>query len=162
MNDSEITEFAASEAKELIEGLGFGGEISADMSVGDNERKYVTIDIEGEDLALLIGFQGNTLRALEHILSLIINRRLRSENQEAERVRVRIDVNNYRAKREENIKSIALQAIGQVKESDQEFELSPMNPAERRIVHMVIREEEGVSSESVGEEGERRIIIKPD
>ncbi len=91
----------------------------------------------------------------------MVTNTMTEEEREQKRIRVVIDVNNYKERRFDNIRDIVLQAIDQVKESGQPFELPIMSPAERRVAHMVVQEEEGIETESTGEEGERRVVLKP-
>ena len=91
----------------------------------------------------------------------MLTKLLRSEKIE-ERYKVLIDINNYKSKKTKMLQETALRAVEQVKDSGQEVELPAMNPAERRIVHLAIQEEKGVTSASEGEEGDRRVIIKPE
>ena len=76
-------------------------------------------------------------------------------------IRLVIDINNYKDQRVDQIRNMAIKAIMNVKESNQELELAPMKAFERRIVHMEVKSDGEIDSESIGEGDERRIVIKP-
>lgn len=160
MEEKEIVTTAVSKAKEVLEALDFSADISAHMAEGDEDRMYIHLEIEGEELGSLIGFQGRRLRALERVIGLMVSK-VTKENEVEGDYRVVVDINEYKTKREDNIKEIVLKAIGQMREANQRVELPVMNPAERRIVHLVCKDE-GVNTESEGEEGQRRVILLPE
>jgi spoIIIJ-associated protein len=179
MNEEKIVNLVVESAKELLEKANLDAEISASLTPaedkseeGDKEKKveknYVNVSINGQDLGLLIGFQGRTMQSFEQVLSLIVNKKLRGEKSDkADKdenaiMRIVVDVNDYKEKRFKLIHDSALQAIDQAKESGQQVELPIMTPAERRVVHMAVQEEGGVKSTSEGEEGFRRVVIQPE
>jgi len=161
MKAEEVVNFVTKSAKEILEKLEFDAEISVELVETEEGKKYIKVGITGDDLGLLIGFQGATMKALEQILDLLTSRALKNNSSE-DRYKVIVDVNDYKEKQEKNIRETAIRAIGQARESGQPIELPSMNPAERRVVHMTVQEEDGVESESQGEEGERRVLIKPE
>jgi spoIIIJ-associated protein len=153
--------------KELIDEILKRLEVKADVEVeiqdgGEDEesgepRKYLWVKIKGDNLGELIGHHGQTLEAIQTILGLISSK----ESKEGEeRYRVVVDINDYREKREEYLKSLALRALDQVRESGQDMELEPMKPYERRVVHMTLQSESDVTTESLGEGETRRVVIK--
>lgn len=158
MDENKLVQTVLEKAKDLLEELGFDAEISGHLAEGEEDRKYVHVEIKGEDLGLLIGYQGKMLRSFEQVVGMMISKYLKAENIE-EDIRVVVDVNEYKKQREEHIREMVLKAIDQVRESKQKVELPAMNPAERRVVHMVIKSEEGIESTSEGEEGNRRVIL---
>jgi spoIIIJ-associated protein len=103
----------------------------------------------------LIGHRGETLRSLEYILNQMV------KHIDAEAPRVIVDIAGYKENRKKTLAQLAQDVAGRVKDSGEEEELKPMNPAERRIVHMTLRTIEGVDSESRGEGRGRRIVVKP-
>lgn len=115
----------------------------------------VSIEIEGEDLAPIIGARGKTLEAFEVLLGAIVNKNA------VEKKRVRLDISGYRRRREEKLRETALKAAQTAKRERREVSLEPMPAYERRIVHMAVQEVPGVSSRSEGTEPERHVIIFP-
>lgn len=160
--DEKIIRKIVDVSKEIIEKLSLAAEISAELHEGqEGEKSYLDINISGEELGLLIGFKGAGLRAMQQYLTTIMIIELNKEEGERPRLGINLDVNDYKKKQEEQVRSNALRAIVQVTETSQPVELPAMNPADRRIVHMVVAENEGIISESIGEEGERKVVIKP-
>jgi spoIIIJ-associated protein len=122
----------------------------------DEEAIYITIQGE-EDLALLIGKQGQTLTSLQVITAMISNRPLPPE----ERKRIILDAADYRARRERSLISMARSAADRAKRTGREVPLQPLSPRERRIVHVTLADESGVTTRSEGEEPERFVVIVP-
>ena len=151
----EIKEKIKKRTEELIEKLGFKSNVSIEEVISDEERKYLKVNIDGDDLSELIGFHGANLEAIQVVLGVLLRNELREEEY-----RLIVDVNDYRDKRIEQVKSIAKRAIMEVQELNQSFELAPMKSFERRIVHIVSKEE-GMKSESIGDWNDRRVIIQP-
>jgi spoIIIJ-associated protein len=115
----------------------------------------LVLNIQGinEDLGLLIGRRGETLSALQLLVSLIVGHRTKH------RMRIIIDAENYRERREENLRSLALRVAQQVRNYRRSIALEAMPPHERRIVHIALAESKDISTESIGEGDERRVVI---
>lgn len=115
----------------------------------------LTLNIHGinENLGLLIGRRGETLAALQLLVSLIVGHRTKH------RMRIVIDAENYRERREENLRSLALRVAQQVRNYRRSIALEAMPPNERRIVHMALSDSKDISTESIGEGEERRVVI---
>lgn len=113
----------------------------------------VRINVTGKDMGLLIGRKGETLNALQFITGLIMNRR--SE----ERIRVVIDVEDYRRKKEENLESLALRLSEKVKQTRKNVVMRPMSSQERRIVHTILQEDAQIVTYSMGDEPNRKVVI---
>jgi spoIIIJ-associated protein len=118
------------------------------------ERELLSVQLKG-DGALLIGYHGKTLDQIQHLISLALS------NKYKQIVRVMLDINDYRKNRSEHLESLAKRAAQQVIDSNQEMELEPMKPAERRVIHNALSQEKEVSTESTGEGMERRVVVKP-
>ncbi len=118
------------------------------------------IDVAGDDLGLLIGWRGETLRAMQTVVNLMLDATDTSAD-EVEKRRVIIDVERYRARREEHVRELALRLADRVKRSGERYTLDPMHAYERRIVHITLEGDAGVRTESSGQEPARRIIIHP-
>ncbi len=120
------------------------------------EEEGFKVSIETEDAGRLIGFKGESLSSLQ----LLVNQMM-SRHQGDDFKRVIIDVSGWRQKKEEELSGKAKRWAEQVKESGEAMELEPMPSWQRRIIHMVMQEIEGVESESVGEGRDRHLVIKP-
>jgi spoIIIJ-associated protein len=115
----------------------------------------LTLNIQGihENLGLLIGRRGETLAALQLLVSLIVGHRTKH------RMRIIIDAENYRERREENLRSLALRVAQQVRNYRRSIALEAMPPHERRIVHIALSDSKDISTESIGEGEARRVVI---
>ncbi|MGD0764838.1 MAG: RNA-binding cell elongation regulator Jag/EloR [Dehalococcoidia bacterium] len=113
------------------------------------------LDISGDDLGILIGRRGETLSSLQYIVNLMVGRRLKT------RTAFGVDVAGYRRRREESLKSLAMQMAARVKSSGQIMTLEPMPPNERRIVHLALAQDASVITESIGEGENRKVVIRP-
>lgn len=116
----------------------------------------IEAEVYGGDPGKLIGRNGRTLAALEYLTNAVVNR------EEGGRVRVNVDVGGYKRRRDERLRKEAMQAAARVRKSGMAVELEPMSAAERRVVHMALADEPGVHTESRGEGGDRRVVVKPD
>jgi spoIIIJ-associated protein len=127
--------------------------IHATVQVRSNNP--LTLNIRGihENLGLLIGRRGETLAALQLLVSLIVGHRTRH------RMRIVIDAENYRERREENLRSLALRVAQQVRNYRRSIALEAMPPHERRIVHIALADSKDISTESIGEGEARRVVI---
>ena len=115
----------------------------------------LTLNIHGinENLGLLIGRRGETLASLQLLVNLIVGHRTRH------RMRIIIDAENYRQRREENLRSLALRVAQQVRNYRRSIALEAMPPHERRIVHIALADSKDISTESIGEGDARRVVI---
>ena len=125
------------------------------MHPGHNDDMVITVD--GENAGVLIGHHGDTLDALQYLANLAANRK--EEGEKREYARITVDVESYRAKREEALRILARKKAHQVLKYKKSIMLEPMNPYERRIIHSEIQKMEGVSTNSIGVENNRRIVI---
>ncbi len=143
--------------KGFIRDIGFNCEVKGDMTV--NEKGFVPrlITIEGEDAPSLIGHRGEMLDALQYLSNLCLARK--SEGEHKEYVRVIIDIENYREKREETLRALARRMASKALKYQRNVLLEPMNPYERMIIHSEIQAIEGVSTHSVGYDDNRKIVI---
>jgi len=117
------------------------------------EEGRVRINITGKDMGLLIGRKGETLNAVQFVLGLIVNR-----NRE-ERVRVVLDVEDYRKKREESLEALALRLSDRVKKTRKSVVMRPMSSQERRIVRTALQGDPQISTYSMGDEPNRKVVI---
>lgn len=119
------------------------------------ENRNVMIHLDGESIGTVIGKRGETLDAIQYLVSLAANR------SEGEYVRFTINAGNYREKREETLKTLAQRMAKKALKTGRPVALEPMNPYERRIIHAVVTDIDGVFSKSTGEEPNRKVVIKP-
>lgn len=119
------------------------------------EENCVKVNLEGSDLGILIGCRGDTLDALQYLVSLVVNR-----GQEV-RKKIFLDVEGYRKKREETLKKLAIKLADKACQRGRNVVLEPMNSLERRIIHTALQNRNDVFTFSEGEEPYRKIIISP-
>ena len=131
--------------------------IEADIEMTDGENGEKRITVNGEGAAVLIGHHGETLDSLQYLANLAANKRVNGKKEEY--VRISVDVEGYRAKREETLRALARKMAAKVLKYKKSVMLEPMNPYERRIIHSEIQEIEGVSTNSIGSENNRKIVI---
>ncbi len=125
----------------------------AEISVeADDEDVRISINC-GDDYGSVIGRRGETLDAIQYLTRLVINRGTEDYR------RVSINVGNYREKRENTLRSLARKNAAKVRKYGRNVVLEPMNPYERRIIHTTVQEIEGVTSHSVGSDGDRKVVI---
>src|SRR5581483_8669224 len=122
----------------------------------EEKEDGVFVSIETQDAGRLIGHNGETLQSLQLVVNLIASKQVEDSK------RVIVDVSNWRKGKEEDIAARAKKWVEEVKESGKPMELEPMPSWQRRVVHMVVQESEGVSSESVGEGFDRHLVISPE
>ncbi len=132
-------------------------EIEAEVEMTDGENGEKRITVSGDAAAILIGHHGETLDSLQYLASLAANKRV--NGKKGEYVRIAVDVEGYRAKREETLRALARRMAGRVLKYKKSVMLEPMNPYERRIIHSEIQNMEGVSTNSIGSENNRKVII---
>jgi spoIIIJ-associated protein len=121
--------------------------------VDDRDQKMVQVEILGKDLSILIGRRSETLNSLQYICSLIIAK------EQGEWVPLMIDVQGYRERREHQLKVLARRMAEQVIHTGRRQNLEPMPANERRVIHLELRDHEFVTTESVGEEPNRKVTI---
>lgn len=126
----------------------------ADMTVPEG-MVYAKIVIEGDDTGILIGHHGDTLDAIQYLANLCASR----GSGKKEFVKIALDIENYRAKREETLRALARRMSAKAIKYKRNFVLEPMNPYERRIIHSEVQGMENVSTHSVGSDENRKIVI---
>lgn len=144
------TDPAAQFLKELLEKMGMPSDILA-AETDDGLRLRIETDTNG----VLIGRRGETLDALQYIVSLYANRDSKDYR------RITLDTEGYRSRREETLGRLARKAASEVRATGRSVAMEPMNPYERRVIHSALQNFDGVTTHSEGEEPNRRIIISP-
>ncbi|EDO58243.1 RNA-binding cell elongation regulator Jag/EloR [Clostridium sp. L2-50] len=142
------------DVREYLETLFKAMDIQADIKIEFNETdNLLDIDVEGPEMGILIGKRGQTLDALQYLISLAVNKKSDSY------IRVKLDTENYRARRKETLENLAKNIAFKVKRTKRSFALEPMNPYERRIIHATLQNDKYVSTRSEGEEPYRKVIV---
>ena len=141
-------------ARGLVEGLLKLMGVRAQVTVRTGTDP-ITLDISGRELGALIGWRGETLRALQSVTNVMVGRHL------AEGERIIVDVERYRQRREHTVREIAMRAARQVKMTGDAITLDAMQPFERRAIHLALEGDPDVTSGSIGEEPERRVVVGP-
>jgi spoIIIJ-associated protein len=144
------------EATRFLAGIFENMDITAEMDA-ELEDNMLKIDISGPKMGLVIGYRGETLDSLQYLTSLVVNKK-----REGEYVRVILDTEGYRKKREETLERLAEKTAYKVKKYRRSMKLEPMNPYERRIIHSKLQKIEGIATHSVGDEPFRRVVIELD
>jgi spoIIIJ-associated protein len=158
--DEEDERIAKEIVRELLGNMGVAADVVAVdnpsvMPLDADEPPTIFIDVLGHDLGMLIGRRGEHLAQLQYLVNLLINRRLGSWT------RVVVDVEGYRSRREESLIVLAERVARQVARSRRPIVLEPMPPNERRIVHLSLRDNPDVTTESNGEGSMRRVTVQP-
>ena len=129
-------------------------EMQVDIQAAYNdEEKTLEITLEGDDMGVLIGKRGQTLDSLQYLTSLVVNK------ETEEYIRVKVDTENYRERRQETLEKLARNIAAKVKRTRRAVSLEPMNPYERRIIHSTLQNDRYVTTKSDGEEPYRHVII---
>jgi len=145
-------EAAKTFATSLVENLG----LNATVIVHDDGEGEALMTISGDDASKLIGHHGDTLNAFQYLVNLAANKK---EDDARKYTHVSVDIENYREKRESTLKDLAEKMAEKVKKTGRNVTLEPMDAYSRRVIHATIQSIEGVSTNSVGSEGNRRVVI---
>ena len=139
--------------QKLVANMGL--DLTVTLADGNNDDKLINID--GENAGVLIGHHGDTLDSLQYLANLAANKK--EDGVKREYVKITVDVEGYRAKREMTLRALARRMAEKVLKYKKSVMLEPMNPYERRIIHSEIQHIEGVSTNSIGSENNRKIVI---
>lgn len=132
-------------------------EMKLDVVIDIKEKNnYLIFDLKGDNLGILIGRRGDTLDSLQFLLNLVIN------EKNSVKIKGIIDIENYRAKREETLIGLSHKLAAKARKTGQKVVLEPMNPQERRIIHMALQNDRRVTTYSEGEEPYRKVVIVPE
>ena len=130
-------------------------EATVSMREGDNDDKLIVI--EGDGAGALIGHHGDTLDSLQYLANLAANKKQAGEKREY--VKITVDIEGYRAKREETLRTLARRKAELVLKYKKSIMLEPMTPYERRIIHSEVQNVKGVSTNSIGSENNRKVVL---
>lgn len=154
LESGEVTRAAVILSKEVLEKLLSLMGIPATVYVKEQSQSgAISLDINGEDLGILIGRRGNTLYSVQYLIYLMVSHQMKA------RVPVTIDVEGYRERRYEALKSLAIRMAERVKDTGQSVTMEPMPAGERRIIHLALQDYPGVTTESIGEGEDRKVTI---
>ncbi len=132
------------------------GLLEAKVHCAVSEEHILRIDIEAGELGrILIGTQGNHLLALQHVVRCLLRRQLREE------IRIVVDVNGYRARREKSLLGLAEEVARKAHHTGRAVVLQPMSAADRRMIHTALANHKNIITESLGDEPNRRVVIRP-
>ena len=140
--------------KTLIEDM----QIEADISLSENDEGNKVISISGDDAGILIGHHGETLDQLQYLVNLAANKKADEEDDRAY-TRILVDIEGYRAKREQTLRNLARRTAARVLKDKRSVTLEPMCAYERRIIHSEVQGISGVMTNSIGVENNRRIVV---
>ena len=122
---------------------------------GTNDDLVITV--EGDGAGLLIGHHGETLDSRQYLANLVANKKTKGEKRDY--TKITLDIENYRSKREDTLRALARRMANKVLKGKRSVMLEPMNPYERRIIHSEVQGIEGVSTNSIGADDNRRVVI---
>ena len=148
----EVNDDRAQEIKKFLSGLLQQLEVQAEIKVYLPEKGRYKAFLEGQGLGAIIGRRGETLDAIQQLTSYSVNRT-------GSRVRIQLDAENYRAKREQSLERLANKVAGKVVKYRRSVTLEPMNAYERHVIHTALQEVPGVTTYSTGVDPNRRVIV---
>lgn len=148
----DLTEEAETDIEKYLVSILDKMGIEAHTELTENDGN-INIDISGDMMGVVIGRRGDTLDALQYLCSLVYNK-----NRD-DYVRVNLDTENYRAKREETLVNLAKKIAGTVSRTGRSITLEPMNPNERRIIHSTLQSYDYINTYSIGEDPNRKIVV---
>ena len=148
---SDVLEYSKKLLKDIVEGMGI-----KDVII-ESQRKdnYIKLTLHSSDNSILIGRDGRTLSSLQNLIRTSVS------NQIGIYVNIILDVENYKVKKEHNIERLAKKLAKEVLRTKEPIAMDSMNSYERRLVHNALSNFKGITSDSEGEEPNRRIVIKP-
>ncbi len=156
--EEDLLRLAQSTLQEILSKLRIRGRVQARYAQAADEEDEeegvpIVLDIRGDDLGVLIGRRGETLAALQYLTRLIVSNKVNGN------VNLVVDVESYKARREQQLRQLALRMAERVATTRKPVALEPMPPYERRIIHLALRDHPVVTTESVGRDEERKVTI---
>lgn len=148
---------AQATVQELLDHMSVSASVSTRLGSGDDydSNPPIIVDVAGSDLSILIGRNAETLNALQLITRMIVGKEI------GHSAHLIVDVEGYRERRERNLRQLAQRMASQALTTGRRQSLEPMNPAERRIIHIELRDHEDVITESKGQDPKRKVVIIP-
>lgn len=145
-----VDETAKNFLRDVFEAMNM--EVAIDVNYNE-ENKTMDIELSGEEMGVLIGKRGQTLDSLQYLVSLVANK------EAEDYIRVKVDTEDYRARRKETLENLAKNIAYKVKKTRRPVSLEPMNPYERRIIHSALQNDKYISTHSEGDEPFRRVVV---
>ena len=152
---TQIADTARQTLGELLDKMGMDCQVLVRQEGTSDDESPLTLDIEGEDIEVLIGRQGQVLNALQYITRLIVSREVEHW------VNLVVDVERYKERRASSLKQLAARIADRVARTQQPVALEPMPPNERRTIHIALRDHPAVTTQSVGKGDKRKVTIIP-
>ena len=155
--NEQTMQITANVVRDLLEKMHVNATIQSKVgeAADDVDGRVIMIDIQGDDLSFLIGRHSEVLHSLQYITSLIVGREV------GHWVPLVIDVQGYRERRERQLRQMAVRMADQVVKTGRRISLEPMSATERRIIHLALRDNKDIMTESIGEEPNRKVVIYP-
>ena len=155
--NEETMQITANVVRDLLEKMRVNATIQSRIgeAADDVDSRVIMIDIKGDDLSFLIGRHSEVLHSLQYITSLIVGREV------GHWVPLVIDVQGYRERRERQLRQMSLRMADQVVKTGRRISLEPMSATKRRIIHLALRDNKDIMTESIGEEPNRKVVIYP-
>jgi spoIIIJ-associated protein len=155
LSDEELDKVADTTIETLRQILTFFDAEDCTIDEYEGDDGELIFDVVGENLAVLIGHYGKTLDALQYLVASIVNKKI------GFRYPIVVDIEGYRNRRRQKLETLAKSSAARCIRTKKEVRLRPMTPYERRIIHIILRDERRVFTESEGEDPQRQIVIKP-
>jgi len=153
----ELLNLAEETVSKLLYHMNLQAQVSANYEESDREdRRTIHVDVRGDDLSILIGRRSETLNAFQYVASLMVGKEVQQW------VQLVVDVEGYRSRREKQLRRMARRMAEQAIKTGRRQVLEPMSANERRIIHLELRENPAVTTESIGEDPYRKVTIIPD
>jgi spoIIIJ-associated protein len=149
----EITETTKKEVEKFLVDTLKAMSLEVKVTVSVDKENTLCVDLEGENMGIIIGKRGQTLDSLQYLANRVANK------YQDEYIRVRVDTEDYRARRDETLTRLAKNLAHKVKRTRRPVSLEPMNPYERRIIHSVLQSNPHVKTHSEGDEPYRKVVI---
>lgn len=146
-------EAAQTAAKEFLSKTFSAMGIQAEISTSFDEDDNLNVELSGNEMGILIGKRGQTLDSIQYLTSLVVNK------ENGSYVRVKVDTENYRARRKETLENLAKNIAFKVKRTKRPVFLEPMNPYERKVIHFALQNDPQISTHSEGEEPYRKVVV---
>lgn len=160
MKDHELIAAVDEFVTEFTKLLEVDAVVTCNLSkVEDTDQRLISIEYDGDELGYMIGNHGTHLRGLQHVLSLMINRKFVEDDEE--KIYVTVDVSGYNKSRNEKIEKYAQKLADDARMLGRAVDMEPMSASERRVVHMVMSKFDDIKTESFGEGRDRHVRIIP-
>ena len=137
--------------KKLLNQMGIECTINSEIA----HENRISISLEGKNMGIIIGKRGETLDAIQYLVNIVANK------ERKEYIKIMLDTENYRARREETLRKLAFKLSKKVQKSKKPIILEPMNPYDRRIIHSALQDSKFVKTHSEGKEPFRKVVIAP-